>query len=763
MALTDAEELELLKLQEEEYQASRTAGSSPQKKEGTFADLQKQMRMQNTMADQATSFGFLDEVESAAGGAWDALTSDESFSDSYTRRHDAKNKEMQEWSSANPGLAMSSAVTGSAPLLPLSTALAGPKLAASAEKGAKALRYGRQALTATGEGALYGVGSGSGAKDRAEKAGVAALFGLGSKLGIAAAGVSVKAMLKFRGDMMDAGLWTPINLSNPDSALGGAYKTFVSNMPFSGVRKQTSDVADVGLTEAKKVIADKKAATLKAKTAATNYQARLTEARKNVRAKQDAALAAEATGNKRLTSSLAAQEQKTAQQAAMAAVDTANQEFRDVAAATSTPQSMAPDAVASLKGKPPLDVNKSLSEAWKDGFGMVKNRDFKVDPDEILKNAMDDIDTQGLKDHASEITAIIKNKLHATVGTVPNPRLAGIPKHQHEQVAKAGKFPERVSSGVITGADLMESRNALRLVINDMSNDSGSSAIKIEAFRRAAKEIDDVIEKQLKAEGGDELVNAFKAERESWGNATSFKDSSLKAVDARQGMFEPKDYLQTKKIAQPRRASQGDAPNQRAAMTAQNEIDAAKARAEQVKASSVMGEKQTKQVIDDTKAAEKLAITKARNLADRNRASAATPAIVADTTAAEAAEAGLTKGVPSNENIFGVRAAMTIPMIAASTTGLPVLPAAVASAGTGPALGRKVIQRALQGQTKKQQALSRALRGPDALPKLVKPPAIPAGARVSPYGDFPSSKFLSSDIQAIIDRLRAGSAKGTTQ
>ena len=92
MALSEAEELELLELEEAEYQASKQR-SAPKKAKGTALD---------TAADAAVgaidglTLGFADEIEGAAKAAYDQVTgSDKSFKESYQEHRDQDRRDSE--------------------------------------------------------------------------------------------------------------------------------------------------------------------------------------------------------------------------------------------------------------------------------------------------------------------------------------------------------------------------------------------------------------------------------------------------------------------------------------------------------------------------------------------------------------------------------------------------------------------------------------------------------------------------------------------
>lgn len=104
-------------------------------------------------AAQGLTFGFVDEAASAIGGAWDAATSDKSFGEAYSERHDKAQRHLENLREDSPWIMGGSELAGAIP-----SSILAPQLHA-----ARLGRVGNAALNAGAQGAVAGFGEGSGA------------------------------------------------------------------------------------------------------------------------------------------------------------------------------------------------------------------------------------------------------------------------------------------------------------------------------------------------------------------------------------------------------------------------------------------------------------------------------------------------------------------------------------------------------------------------------------------------------------------------
>lgn len=146
---------------------------------------------------QGLSFGFADELEGAARGAYDAFTSDQSFSDAYASRVANARRRLEKAREDHP-LAFYTGEIGSALAVPGGLARVGVRgaLAKAADKG-----LGARSVAAAKEGAVYGsaygLGSGEGVEGKLTNAVTGA--GVGGVLGAAAPAIVDTASAVARG------------------------------------------------------------------------------------------------------------------------------------------------------------------------------------------------------------------------------------------------------------------------------------------------------------------------------------------------------------------------------------------------------------------------------------------------------------------------------------------------------------------------------------------------------------------------------------
>lgn len=137
---------------------------------------------------QGLTFGFSDEIEGAVRGAYDAVTSDKSFSDAYADRRDAARERLDRAAEDQP-LAYYGGEIGSALAVPAGVARLGIR---GAVAGAAGKGIGARTVAGAKEGAAYGAAYGTGTAEGGlgERAMGAAQGGaLGGVIGAAVPGV----------------------------------------------------------------------------------------------------------------------------------------------------------------------------------------------------------------------------------------------------------------------------------------------------------------------------------------------------------------------------------------------------------------------------------------------------------------------------------------------------------------------------------------------------------------------------------------------
>ena len=197
-----------------------------------------------------------------------------------------------------------------------------------------------------------------------------------------------------------------------------------------------------------------------------------------------------------------------------------------------------------LKGKTPFEAVEILKrEVWgEQAFPQVKGREFDIDPEEVIGKIVARNDRPGLDQHTEQIVAQLEKSL---TGKVPTSGGGGVlmPDGRGGFVA-----PPAVSSGRISGEDLMQARNDFRMNINTRATSgSGATIQELEALRRAADEIDSLLISQLDNKkvlpSGLTEQGEFLNELEAYGNWVAVRGAVYDASDKEGGVFSPEQYI----------------------------------------------------------------------------------------------------------------------------------------------------------------------------------------------------------------------------
>ena len=466
---------------------------------------------------QGMTMGFSDELGALAGagiakGAQFFNDDETDFGDIYDQMKSRINQERGAYEEAHPAEALALNFGGGM----LTGGIGGSKvLGAKAMQNAGTLKK-TLALTALGatEGGIAGAGS---AKEGERLQGAGRGATIGAVLPLAMGGgrsiMDVVSNRRVQRELADtAGNFLPINqAADEGSIIGNIYQKIIG--PSFGGQKLRNQNRSV-LNRATRAFDESKAAKETAKTTG----------------KQDLESILRGTGKERSLPSNVSEEFKT-----------------------KILQSDGHEAI------------ENINKAWSNGFEMVKNKNFKVNPKDLVKEVMDDLDTPMDSEFAGRIGGMIKQKIgKGFTADTATPDVKYLTKGMGSQKAPNVELDE----GMVDGQWLMQARNKLRMAANDLS-DEGASALEIRALKSSAKKIDDLIRKNL----DENDLAAFDQELTNWGNYQAVKKATRKAGTTKQGKYEPQELLQASRTNQPRKFDEGKAPFQTEAQALQVKQD----------------------------------------------------------------------------------------------------------------------------------------------------------------------------------------------
>lgn len=556
---------------------------------------------------EGATFGWGDEAAAALAATMAKISGDEKdWGDIYEDIQQAESERQDIYTEQRPGEALGFSLAGG---LGTGGVGASKALGKMAQKGATTLQ---KALAGTGIGAVEGGIAGAGAADpgeRLEGAQQGAVLGtiLPAALGAGRGVAGQVAKRRVAEDLVDeAGDFVPLNLATDEgSFLQNLYQKIIGPS-FGG---QT-------LRDQNRRILEKAVAKTEAAEGALDL--------------------AKTTGKKTLNKALRQEALKSSLPAG------ASDEVRNM--------------VQKAEGHESI---KALSEAWEDGFQVVKDKTFRLNPDELVEEAIADLDSPVDADFIDDIKKVVNKR----IGQGFKADTAPPPTRYRTKGMGAEKVPDvKLDVGDVDGNYLMQARDDLKMAANQLG-DEGRDALKKSAYRNAANKIDDQIRDQLGA--GD--AAKFDDELAAWANFDTARTASRKAVAKNQGDWTTEDWLQSVRQKSGRAAEKGQATLQEQAQNLQRQGEEAIEGLTKSKEAARQAESQIRKVIPELNP---------------------TP---------------WQKGV-ATVTLGGIPSMLTGNVI----SGMPI------GMGFGKLLSTEGAQKALAGQTGMQQALAERLRTLDA-------------------------------------------------
>lgn len=633
---------------------------------------------------QGMTLGFSDEVGAGIAALATQITGEsggKSFTEVYRDIAQSLQNERKAYEKANPGEALALNVVGG-----LATGKASLQ---NIQKLSKLGPAGKAVLMAT-EGAIAGAGSADiGATGEGAASGAALSTAIAAIPVVGRGLANQYSKRRVAQELGKGGDFIPYNMAADDkSTLGSIYKDLVGRAYGGGELVEQSE----------RVL--KKAGAKRDLIGGSLDIAKQTEKRQADEVISSAKRAAEdaidtAKANKEITTAQA----KTA---LVKTTNKLNQDFRDKALLQSLPDNVSQEVMEQLKNATPQERNAILGPIWtSQGFKIVKERDFMVDEDALVKSIMDSIDDPALTDQAGKVKGILNRKIGSKLKRQQEP--AGFTS----DIVPKQKF-KSTSQGMIQGDDLIEARNSYRRRINELG-DTGEAALEKKALREAAEKIDDIIRNQL----DDESRVLFDKERGAWGAFQTMRDATDKASVTKQGLFDADDWLRASKYGTGR--SRGQAILQQDAQGVQKSIDAAK---------DVALDAQTT-ATKNTTAATKAARTARDSTVDAARedlsqgplSSPLAKTLEEANTSYNVLKSRVPKTTPSNIERIATTSLLGAP-VTPLVPGSGLMPAALGlvplGAGVAKTMSKPGTQRFLAGQGDTQKYLAELLRQYDA-------------------------------------------------
>lgn len=630
---------------------------------------------------QGGTFGFADEIGSGIYAAGKSALTDETFDDVYDRAMGYNKANREGFADENPVSSIGLNIAGalpmaiqSAPMLARQGTRIAPKVLANSPFTRSLIGY--TGLGAT-EGGLAGLGTADtlqeGVENLPKNMTTGAAFGAGGKVAGDLLGKGYNALTRRRvaQDLGSGDSFVPLGqaVGDENSWLKG-YSDNIEQIWGSKIPAQKEKLLQRIRPTLTKTVRNAERASQLAKEKAAEQTQRVNVSRTNkYRSDIDKADAAAFAGRKQVGESVETQLTQI-DEIADAGKRAELESFQRQAIRAGEPSVLSKKAEEALLTANPQQAAEVLRGEWKNGFQVVKGRNFNLDPEKITKDALKEIDVRGLDDYSAGILNTLKGKL------------------------------KNATAGNIKGVDLMEARNTFRIAINEMK-DKGASAQQREAFSRVASSIDDAIEGELDAVG----KKVFREELASWGNYQTMRGATGRAAARKQGFFEPSDWISEKKLAQGRKVQEGTAPLQPEAMQAQRSIDTLDKGLPVSKRKVAQYKEDATEQIKDTLTGSKKELTAAKEAVENKAKLARKPALGPEemgmgyNAAKEAAEN--LGPVPDIGNIFKQRAySSVVPTPEPLGWGGKML----GVFGAGRAGSTEGMQRALAGQTGWQEA-----------------------------------------------------------
>tara|TARA_R110000803_G_C11989465_1_gene321791 strand:+ start:13931 stop:16057 length:2127 start_codon:yes stop_codon:yes gene_type:complete len=645
---------------------------------------------------QGLSMGMADEIGTGiAATAVKAMGGEEDWTDIYDSMMESEARKRSAFQKKNPKTSLALNLAGG-----LATGGAGAaKLIPQGLTKAKALAAGLGVASA--EGAVTGFASAN-PGSRLKGAGMGAALGPLAKAGLDTVGKGVGMVAKpilnqigkrrIAQDVTPGDKFMPINMTEDRGALQNFYRNTVAPAIGGGnIAKQSQAVIDRAAEKSQKTgrALGKTTAQLEGKRAAES-------ARHGIESQQGIDAIAR-RGDDLIDS---ATSRSAGSQMAK------DSSFRNRAAQESLPGSAPSGAADDLASMTPTQANKYMDEIWaKHGFSGVRGRDFNINTKDVVDKTLEKMDGAAMAEFAPAIRSRLTNAFNSKMD------LRGKPEGFSTTTGLRSAKPDR-TKGSIKGDDLMSIRNSLRMEASALQ-ESGESALKGAALRKAAHAIDEQIKLQLGSKSKD-----FVKELSAWGTRRTYDGAVTKGLDK----FSPKDWMAASKAYSNKRYARGDAPLQ---SPAQSNI------ADQEWAGSSL-----KKTLSDIKSGTSKATGLAKSRAKRdaqNIKDAAQPdslsGLKRSAEAAKKAESTLKARAPA-KNVnpatkFIATAALSAPGIAAA--GLPGI---ASGAGVAKLLTIQKVQQFIAGQTDKQKALAQWLITREGVaPKLARELAKNAAVR----------------------------------
>ncbi len=637
---------------------------------------------------QGMMLGFSDEAGIAIAAAAQAAfgESDKSYSEIYRDMKGLEEEQRAEFVETHPGEALALNLAGGIATggVGLSRAL-GTTGAKQAGTMAKLLRGSGVGAT---EGALAGFGAADGdLEQRFEGAGQGAMWGAALPAAFSATGGAGKKALDVMSrrrvaQELGAGeKFIPLNIADAEGGVGEFYRSLEVKGFGIKIPEQTERVLqrsraqiDKTKTAAQEIKRTTEASRKRGKQFALNEVEEI-----NYEAQKVADRAAKtATRQTREQAAEATQDVKTV---ATQNIEVSEDAFRRQAIDSAIPPGINDEARAAIQQADPQGATDIIADAWREGFADVKGRAFSIDPEDVIEEITADVGGRtGMDQYLKEITAGLDSTLTA-----------------------------RTADGVISGDDLMNARNQLRIRASAAA-DEGGSAVHRAALNRAANRIDDVITGQLDDEGR----VLFEAEKTAWGNYRTLGRAGKKAITKKRGAFDQDDWLSAQAQGRTRQALRGKAPLQQEAYAAQQ---TQKAAADQAEDAATRIQTQTKDALEEvglTRETAKRASALEKTRKQQAIRDAAKGKMPLEETglgyrAGVEAEQAFKHAMPSKESVLG-RLGATMAMGAPAFRVAPIMGSLASGVGMAKGLSTEAAQRAMAGQTKPQEIIAELLR-----------------------------------------------------
>lgn len=435
-------------------------------------------------------------------------------------------------------------------------------------------------------GASYGLGTDGTMDERVSAAGTGAVIGAAIPLALETTGAAFMAATRNKMSQQLGEGSDFVSLMFAGGSVGDFYRTLVGKA-YGGRTLMEQQAKNVATKVA--APAEAKKAQLKASYHSDQLRQQITDSLKNnvddattVYNTQRSALVDElntATQNKRLDlkedltnrivelDDIATQGKDAILAAATREVDAvanAGQAvFRGQVYTQATPAAMDDVARAGFLELNPQQRVQYLTKQWTDkGFAAVKEEAFDVQPNVIeteLKFVLGKEAGSSLRllDSGNKVPQVISYIKDEISRMMPAPTIT-VNKTTGEISSK--------SSGVVTGKDLMNLRSNIGTYIQNISNNNPQVR---ESTRALQTYVDDFMMEQLKKKGKQKVVDAFQADRTSWGYFKDLEDAVLRATGkGRTGEFTADEWIETIKANGSYFAARGEGRLQQEAQAA---------------------------------------------------------------------------------------------------------------------------------------------------------------------------------------------------